>query len=83
MLGPNQLFHIDEKYAIVGPQHARKLNTIRITSTRDDIVDPARPDEFFEKSVLEYEFMVVGFKACFYHRFLQKNLFVFLGLKHF
>ncbi|XP_066964245.1 uncharacterized protein [Macrobrachium rosenbergii] len=57
MAGPNELFHIDESYAYVGPRGSRSLYSDLFTSTRSDIPDP---DFDFvatlPKAVLEYYF---------------------------
>ncbi|XP_068239823.1 uncharacterized protein [Palaemon carinicauda] len=58
MAGPNELFHIDEKYAYVGPRVTRSWMSDLYTSTRSDIPDP--DFDFIAnlpKAVLEYYFV--------------------------
>ncbi|XP_066948661.1 uncharacterized protein [Macrobrachium rosenbergii] len=58
MAGPNELFHIDDKYAYVGQRDARSQRGDLYTSTRSDIPDP--DSEFLvniPKAVLEYYFV--------------------------
>ncbi|CAL4063777.1 unnamed protein product [Meganyctiphanes norvegica] len=58
MLGPNQLFHLDDSYAFVAYRGSRGLDAELWTSTRDDIPDPATGGtENFGKTVVEWYFV--------------------------
>lgn len=57
MLGPNELFHLDDTYAYVGERSTREVGSDMWTSTRDDIPDPEVGwEENYPKAVLEYYF---------------------------
>ncbi|XP_042880115.1 uncharacterized protein LOC122258333 [Penaeus japonicus] len=57
MLGPNELFHIDDTYAYVGERTTREVGGDLWTSTRDDIPDPSVEwMENLPKAVVEYYF---------------------------
>lgn len=58
MLGPNQLFHLDDSFAFVGQRDTRGSVADLWTSTRSDLPDPATGGfQNFPKAVLEYYFV--------------------------
>ncbi|XP_068236743.1 uncharacterized protein [Palaemon carinicauda] len=57
MVGPNELFHLDDSYAYVGPRYSRSLEGDLFTATRSDIPDPKYDFvTLLPKAVLEYYF---------------------------
>lgn len=58
MLGPNQLFHLDDSFALVGLRETRGSVADLWTSTRSDLPDAATGGfQNFPKAVLEYYFV--------------------------
>ncbi|XP_063600344.1 uncharacterized protein LOC134776524 [Penaeus indicus] len=58
MLGPNQLFHLDDSFAFVGQRDTRGSVADLWTSTRSDLPDAATGGfQNFPKAVLEYYFV--------------------------
>lgn len=71
MLGPNELFHLDDTYAYVGERSTREVGSDMWTSTRDDIPDPEVGwEENYPKAVLEYYFSQVILLTSFCFRFI-------------
>ncbi|KAK3865206.1 hypothetical protein Pcinc_029167, partial [Petrolisthes cinctipes] len=77
MLGPNEMFHLDEDYAFVGDGFSRGISGDKWTSTRiDDIPDPIEGGiQTLPKAVIEYDFsQVVGMLTTNFYDFTVINL---------